>query len=201
MLETGLIFAAGFLTAGILALLILPSVNARAIRLVRRRLAAQFPISIQELTAQMDYIRAEGAVAVRSAERQLEKERDILAQTRAQLGVLESQARHKALADEAEISLLKLENARLAAELTTVTEERDTKAATVDNLQTQLASVTVNKIVLRPREKPELLNVDQISEVQRENASLRERIVSVTDDIIALTMEKPAATKDRAPAA
>lgn len=197
MLETALIFAAGFLVASILALLILPSVNSRASRLARRRLATQFPISIQELTAQMDYIRAEGAVETRSAERQLENERNAHVLTRAELGKLEVQARQKAVADASEINLLKQENARLEAELGALTQERDTKAATIATLEARLASTSANKIVLRPREKPELLNIDQLGEIKKENASLRERIEAVTADIIALTKEKSAETESR----
>ena len=42
-----MIFALGFLAASLLALLIIPAVNARAERLARRRVEALFPLSIR----------------------------------------------------------------------------------------------------------------------------------------------------------
>src|SRR5688572_6149761 len=73
-----LMFAAlGFLVAALIALLIIPAVNARAERLARRRLEALFPLSITELTAEKDHLRAEFAVLqrrLRSEERRVGKE-------------------------------------------------------------------------------------------------------------------------------
>src|SRR4051795_13770149 len=66
-------FALGFLTAGLLALIAFPAVNARAERLARRRIEAQFPLSITELTAEKDHLRAEFAVLQRRLERKAEE--------------------------------------------------------------------------------------------------------------------------------
>src|ERR671913_2346342 len=68
-----MIFALGFLTAGLIALAVLPAVNARAERLARRRVEAQFPLSISELTAEKDHLRAEFAVVQRRLERKAEE--------------------------------------------------------------------------------------------------------------------------------
>jgi chromosome segregation ATPase len=69
-----LMFAAlGFLVAALIALLIIPAVNARAERLARRRLEALFPLSITELTAEKDHLRAEFAVLQRRLERKAEE--------------------------------------------------------------------------------------------------------------------------------
>lgn len=62
MVETAMIFALGFLAATLLALLVIPAVNARAERLARRRAEALFPLSVAELTAEKDHLRAEFAV-------------------------------------------------------------------------------------------------------------------------------------------
>src|ERR1044071_3873692 len=67
-----MIFALGFLAAALLALVILPAINARAERLARRRVEAQFPLSISELTAEKDHLRAEFAVIQRRLERKAE---------------------------------------------------------------------------------------------------------------------------------
>ena len=66
-------FGLGFLVAGLIALLIVPAVNARAERLARRRLEALFPLSISELTAEKDHLRAEFAVMQRRLERKAEE--------------------------------------------------------------------------------------------------------------------------------
>ncbi len=68
-----MIFALGFLSASLLALLVIPAVNARAERLARRRVEAQFPLSITELTAEKDQLRAEFAVLQRRLERKAEE--------------------------------------------------------------------------------------------------------------------------------
>ena len=73
MIEALMYFALGFLVAGLIALLIIPAVNARAERLARRRLEALFPLSISELTAEKDHLRAEFAVMQRRLERKAEE--------------------------------------------------------------------------------------------------------------------------------
>jgi chromosome segregation ATPase len=73
VIEALMYFALGFLVAGLIALLIVPAVNARAERLARRRLEALFPLSISELTAEKDHLRAEFAVMQRRLERKAEE--------------------------------------------------------------------------------------------------------------------------------
>src|ERR671913_356383 len=59
-----MIAAIGFLAASLIA---------RAERLARRRVEAQFPLSITELTAEKDHLRAEFAVTQRRIERKAEE--------------------------------------------------------------------------------------------------------------------------------
>ncbi|HLM39970.1 MAG TPA: hypothetical protein VK434_10315 [Microvirga sp.] len=72
MIESIMIFALGFVAASLIALLIIPAINARAERLARRRAEALFPMSISELTAEKDHLRAEFAVLQRQIERKAE---------------------------------------------------------------------------------------------------------------------------------
>lgn len=67
-----MIFALGFLAASLCALLLLPAVNARAARLSRRRIEARLPLSVSEVAAEKDYLRAQFAVAQRRLERKVE---------------------------------------------------------------------------------------------------------------------------------
>ncbi|BAQ48047.1 MULTISPECIES: hypothetical protein [Methylobacterium] len=73
MIESLMFVALGFLGASLCALLVLPALNARAERLTRRRLEALYPMSIVELTAEKDHLRAEFAVRERQLERRVEE--------------------------------------------------------------------------------------------------------------------------------
>jgi chromosome segregation ATPase len=73
LIESIMVFALGFLSAGLLALIILPAVNRRAERLAKRRYEALFPLSAGELAAERDHLRAEFAVATRRLEQRLER--------------------------------------------------------------------------------------------------------------------------------
>src|SRR5262245_2411617 len=64
MVESVLFFAFGFLVANLFALLILPPVYARAERLAARRIEADIPISLAEIHADRDLLRAEFAMSV-----------------------------------------------------------------------------------------------------------------------------------------
>lgn len=67
-----MIFGLGFLLASLCALTILPTVSARAGRLARRRIEATLPVSVSEVVAERDHLRAEFAVAQRRLERKAE---------------------------------------------------------------------------------------------------------------------------------
>ncbi len=57
-----MIFALGFLVAGLVALAFAPAFWRRANRLTRRQLEMQIPLSVQEILAERDQLRAEFAV-------------------------------------------------------------------------------------------------------------------------------------------
>ena len=63
-----MVFAIGFLTAALLALLILPGLSRRAERLARRRVEARLPTSVAQIAAERDLLRAELAVEARRIE-------------------------------------------------------------------------------------------------------------------------------------
>src|SRR4051794_41671781 len=86
VVESIMIFALGFLAAALLALLIIPAINARAERLARRRVEALFPMSITELTAEKDHLRAEFAVLQRRLERKTEEALAVKQQSMEELG-------------------------------------------------------------------------------------------------------------------
>lgn len=67
-----MIFALGFLTAGLLALLFLPAFWRRAVRLSTRRLEMLMPLSMDEVIAERDAVRADAAARERRLEQKLE---------------------------------------------------------------------------------------------------------------------------------
>ncbi len=79
MIETVLIFLAGVLTAGLVALLLMPAINSRAVRLYRRRLDHHLPRSVAEMAAAKDAIRAEMAARMARIEVELDVARRAVA--------------------------------------------------------------------------------------------------------------------------
>ena len=84
MIETVLIYLAGMLTAGLGALLLMPAINSRAVRLYRRRLDQQLPRSVAEMAAAKDAIRAEMAARMARIEIELDAARQAVAKAELQ---------------------------------------------------------------------------------------------------------------------
>jgi chromosome segregation ATPase len=85
MIEPIMFVGLGFLAASLLALVIIPLVHARAVRLTRRRLEASIPVSVSEIQADKDQLRAEFAMSTRRLEMSVEQ---LKTKTTAQLAEL-----------------------------------------------------------------------------------------------------------------
>ena len=94
-----MIFALGFLLCGLLSLLILPAFWRRALRLSTRRLEMLMPLSMDEVFAQRDQLRAQAAVEQRRIEQKLE------AMTRDRAGQLSEIGRRAAIIARLEANL------------------------------------------------------------------------------------------------
>lgn len=68
-----LYFAMGFALAGLLAIILAPIAVRRAVKLTRRQVEASLPISVDEIRAEKDKVRAELAVVVRRLEMDLDQ--------------------------------------------------------------------------------------------------------------------------------
>lgn len=68
MIQSILFFALGFLCAGLIALLIAPAIWRRAVRLTRKRIEASVPLTLAQIQADKDRIRAEFAMKTRRLE-------------------------------------------------------------------------------------------------------------------------------------
>src|SRR5436190_7740785 len=73
MIESVMYFGIGFLVAALLGLLFVPLVHNRALRLTIKRLEASTPLSIAEIRADKDQLRAEFAMSTRRLEMSVEK--------------------------------------------------------------------------------------------------------------------------------
>ena len=73
MVEPIMYLAIGFLAAMLCSLLIMPLVHNRAVRLTTRRLEAATPLSMAEIQADKDQLRAEFAMSARRLEMSVEQ--------------------------------------------------------------------------------------------------------------------------------
>lgn len=83
MIEPIMFFGGGFLVASLLALILISFVHNRAVRLTQRRLEDAIPVSMAEIQAKQDLLRAEYAVSARRLEMTAEQ---LQAKATAQLG-------------------------------------------------------------------------------------------------------------------
>jgi hypothetical protein len=73
MVEEIMFFSGGFLVATLLALIFMPAIHQRAVRLTSRRFEDSLPLSLIEALARTDGLRAEFAMSTRRLERQVEQ--------------------------------------------------------------------------------------------------------------------------------
>lgn len=86
MVEAVMYAAIGFCAASLLALGIVPLLHARTERLTVNRLEASLPMSLSEVQAERDLLRAEYAMATRRLELRIEHLTDKCARQMAELG-------------------------------------------------------------------------------------------------------------------
>lgn len=131
MIEAIMYSAIGFLTATLLALLTLPAVWRRAVRLTRKRIEGAIPVSIAEVQADKDEQRALFAVGIRRLEMEVERQQ---ARTAAQYGEVVRQA--EALRTRQETI------ERLSTELDALQTEHASVATHRDHLRGELETTT-----------------------------------------------------------
>lgn len=91
LIEAVMLAALGFLVATVLWLIMLPAISRRADRLARRRAELTFPLSVEEIAAERDHVRAEFAVKLREQERRSEESQAAKAAALAAAGLLDIQ--------------------------------------------------------------------------------------------------------------
>jgi chromosome segregation ATPase len=142
MIESIMYFGVGFLVAALLGLLFIPQVHNRAVRLTMKRLEASTPLSITEIRADKDQLRAEFAVSTRRLEMRIEK---LKAQTTTQLAELGKKTDavnqlKKELAENKETNLaLETRDKTLRDQLRAAEEELQMKSKALVEADRQLA--------------------------------------------------------------
>jgi chromosome segregation ATPase len=76
LIQSILFFTLGFLTAGFLALMVAPAIWRRAVLLTRKRIEASVPLTMNEIQADKDQLRAEFAMSTRRLEMSIKSFRD-----------------------------------------------------------------------------------------------------------------------------
>jgi hypothetical protein len=131
MIELMMFVGIGFLLACLLVVGVIPLVHARAVRLTTRRLEAMNPLSIAEIQADKDLLRAEFAMLTRRLERSVD---ELKAKTTSQL--LEIGRKSEA------IGRLKLELGEKAAQLFALGAKEMRLAEDLRSTQADLAAKT-----------------------------------------------------------
>ncbi|MEK4033874.1 hypothetical protein WOC76_14640 [Methylocystis sp. IM3] len=171
MIEQAMYFALGFLVAGLITLLFLPAFWRRAMRLSMRRLQMLAPMSMEEVIAERDLLRAEFAVRERRMEQEMESVKASKAFDLAAIG------RHAARVAQAESQLSKAEadNRDMAIALS---EARKVLAERTDLLRsTELALIEMTERADRDVERLRLLESDK-EELGREKDVQTSRVVA-----------------------
>lgn len=144
--EQIMFFALGFLVATLIAIMTIPSIWKRAVRLTRKRIEATMPLTMTEFLADKDQLRAEFALATRKLEMTIDSLRTRLT---AQLGELNEKSN--------ELALLRAESDRHHA----VYEEfaaRDAEAKErIQQLQREIADLA-QKLRMRERDLEDIKN-------------------------------------------
>jgi len=143
MIEPMMYIGIGFLVAGLLVIGVIPLVHARAVRLTLRRLEASTPVSMAEIAAEKDQLRAEFAMAMSRLEMTVEQ---MKAKTTSQLAEIgrksEAIARIKFELGEKAAALLALEakEKQLTEDLGIAQGELAAKTAALEETERALAS-------------------------------------------------------------
>jgi chromosome segregation ATPase len=143
MIESMMYIGIGFLVAGLLVIGVIPLVHARAVRLTMRRLEADNPLSMAEIAAEKDQLRAEFAMTMSRLEMTVEQ---LKAKTTNQLTELgkkgEAIGRIKFELSEKTATLLALEakERQLSEDLADTQSELAAKTAALEKAERALAA-------------------------------------------------------------
>jgi chromosome segregation ATPase len=210
MIEPIMYFGIGFLLASLFGLVLIPLVHNRAVRLTMRRLEAATPLSLAEIQADKDQLRAEFAMSTRRLELSVEqmkakttsqlaelgKKTDAINRLKVELGektaaIFALEARDKALRDqlnatESEHSI-KINSLREAERMLADKEAELAKLATdLDQRSVDADSQRIELVALRTQ--VEALK-DRVTEREKEAREIEDRLERERKDASEATTE------------
>ena len=207
MIEPVMYFGIGFLVAALLGLLFVPLVHNRAVRLTMRRLEAATPLSVAEIRADKDQLRAEFAMSTRRLELSVEQMKAKTTNQLAELGKKADAINHlkKELGEKtATIFALESRDKALRDQLRATEEEFEHKSGALREAERALSDKQADlaKLVAELGERSIMADSQRV-----ELAALRTQVeamkVSVTDyeRAVRVTEERLARERSEAEAA
>ena len=197
MVEPVMFFGIGFLFAALIGLIIIPLVQARAVRLTMRRLEAATPLSMAEIQADKDQLRAEFAMSTRRLEMSVEqmkakttsqlaelgKKSDAINRLKLELGektatIFALEARDKALKDQLRATEEELSfklNAMRAAERALAEKEADLAKLTHELDQQSVVNDSQRVELVALRTQVDALK-DRVNDTEREFKVTEDRL-------------------------
>jgi len=198
MIEMIMFFALGFLTASLVALVLLSAVWHRAVRLTTKRIEGAIPVSMAEIQADKDQLRAEFAMSTRRLETSVEQLKFKTTEQFAELGRkndtirrLKTETEEKAakiVSLEAQEGMLREKLASTEEELTLKSKELHEAEAQLAQMASEIAQVArtlTDKIAESDSKQLQIAALenqcsslkDQIATLEREVATTEERMV------------------------
>lgn len=204
MIESVMYFGIGFLVAALLALLFIPLVHNRAVRLTMKRLDAATPLSIAEIRADKDQLRAEFAMSTRRLEMSVEKMKTKATTQLAELGKKTDAINHlkKELGEKtATIFSLETRDKALREQLRATEEEFEIKSAALREAERHLADkeAELTKLLGELGERSQIAD-SQRSEIAAFRTQIESMKASVADYERAVADTEHRMTRERADA-
>jgi chromosome segregation ATPase len=210
MVEPIMFMGIGFLVAGLLVIGVIPLVHARAVRLTVRRLEALTPLSMAEIQAEKDQLRAEFAMAMSRLEMSVEQMKAKSASQLAEIGrKTEAIGRLKFELGEKTAALLALEakEKQLSEDLRAWETQHTAKASALEEGERALASTQAELAQIAAQlhhssmasegQRVELAAMraqgevfhNEIATYEKEIASLKDRLGKKTAEATALSQQ------------
>ena len=210
MIEPIMFVGIGFLVAGLLVIGFIPLVHARAVRLTMRRLEALTPLSMAEIQADKDQLRAEFAMSTRRLEMSVDQMKAKTTNQLAEIGhKSEAIGRLKLELGEKTASLFALEakEKQLTDDLKAAQDELAAKVAEMEEAERTLASTHAELVqtsgnfhersVTADSQRVELVALraqvevlkGQIESYESETKELRERLSNKTTEVELLVQQ------------
>ena len=198
MIEPIMFVGIGFLLAGLLVIGVIPLVHARAVRLTTRRLESLNPLSMVEIQADKDLLRAEFAMSIHRLEMRIEEIKAKATNHLTELGKKsEAIGRLKLELSEQTAALLALgeKERQLAHDLESTQSELAVKAGALEEAERALASTELELPEVRANLPRSLVTADnKRSSLSKPKSSMR-ALLSVLEEQCDPGLSQPATPK------